>query len=80
MLFTCVIIAAIQSYAAASDPPVFLSSDRSLNPFSDPFIQRFMSMDRSQLYAMPPMSDADFLAALSSNDDTLGGENSCYDR
>ena len=53
---------------------VFLPSDRSLNPFSDPFIQRIISMDREKLYAIPQMDDDDFLRQLSQDDDTLGGE------
>ncbi len=52
---------------------VFLPSDRSLNPFSDPFIQRIINMDRDKLYAIPQMDDNEFLSQLIRNDDTLGG-------
>ena len=53
---------------------VFLPSDRSLNPFSDRFIQRIISMDREKLYAIPQMNDNEFLLQLSQDDDTMGGE------
>ena len=52
---------------------VFLPMDRSGNPFSDPFIQRIVNMDRAKLSAIPQMSDDAFLAPLASGDDTLGG-------
>ena len=52
---------------------VFLPRDRSENPFSDPFIQRIVNMDRAKLSAIPRMSDDAFLAQLASGDDTLGG-------
>ena len=53
---------------------VFLPSDRSLNPFNDPFIQRIINMDRDKLYAIPQMDDNEFLLQLMHNDDTFGGE------
>ncbi len=53
---------------------VFLPSDKSLNPFSDPFIQRVVNMNRNKLYTIRPMDDDEFLLKLIHNDDTLGGE------
>ena len=53
---------------------VFLPTQRSENPFSDPFIQRIINMDRAKLSAIPQMSDDAFLAQLATGDDTLGGQ------
>jgi hypothetical protein len=61
-------------YVTTLAQTLFLPSDRSLNPFSDPFIQRIINMDRDKLYAIPPMDDNEFLLQLSRNDDTLGGK------
>ncbi|CAF1131207.1 unnamed protein product [Adineta steineri] len=60
-------------YATTLDHPVFLPTDRSLNPFSDRFIQRVINMDRQKLYNIPQMDDDEFLLELMHNDDTLGG-------
>ena len=53
---------------------VFLPMERSENPFSDPFVQRIINMDRAKLFGIPQMSDDAFLAQLASDDDTLGGQ------
>ena len=45
-----------------------------MNPFGDSFVQRVINMDRTKLYAIPQMSDEDFLMELTNNDDTLGGK------
>lgn len=58
--------------------PVFLSADRSLNPFSDPFIQLVVNMDRNKLHTISQIDDHEFLLQLSRNDDSLGGK--CYVR
>ncbi|CAF0856564.1 unnamed protein product [Adineta steineri] len=60
-------------YATTLGHPVFLPTDRSLNPFSDRFIQRVINMDRQKLYNIPQMDDNEFLLELMNNDDTLGG-------
>ncbi|CAF4600665.1 unnamed protein product [Rotaria socialis] len=67
------VILATDVYANSIAHTVFLPSDRSLNPFSDHFIQRVINMDREKLFAIPQMDDAEFLVALSRNDDSLGG-------
>ena len=69
-----VVIIATDVYATSIAHTVFLPSDRSLNPFSDRFIQRVINMDREKLFAIPQMDDAEFLLELSRNDDSLGGE------
>ena len=63
-----------RSHGTSLAQSVFLPSDRSLNPFSDPFIQRIISMDRKKLYAIPQMDDNDFLLQLNQDDDTMGGK------
>jgi hypothetical protein len=61
-------------YATTLAHTVFLPSDRSLNPFSDTFIQRIINMDRDKLHAIPQIDDNEFLLQLTLNDDSLGGE------
>ncbi|CAM4857031.1 unnamed protein product [Rotaria socialis] len=68
------VILATDVYANSIAHTVFLPSDRSLNPFSDHFIQRVINMDREKLFAIPQMDDAEFLVALSRNDDSLGDD------
>ncbi|CAF3833673.1 unnamed protein product [Rotaria magnacalcarata] len=67
------VILATDVYATSIAHTVFLPSDRSLNPFSDQFIQRVINMDREKLFSIPQMDDAEFLLKLSRNDDSLGG-------
>lgn len=50
---------------------VFLPSDRSLNPFSDPFTQKIINMDRHKLHGIPQVDDKEFLSKLANNDDIL---------
>ena len=53
---------------------VFLPTDRSVNPFSDRFVQKVINMDRDQLYSIPQLEDNQMLLQLVQNDDTLGGK------
>lgn len=46
---------------------VFLPSDVSLNPFSDPFIQRMANMDRSELHRIIQLNDSEYALKLLQN-------------
>lgn len=54
---------------------VFLSSDKSLNPFNDGFVQKIVYMDRKKFRAITTMDVSEIhLADLLQNDDALDGE------
>jgi hypothetical protein len=59
----------IQAHATSLVHNVFLPSTRSSNPFSDRFIQRVISMDRSKLYAIHQMDDDKLLSKIAHNED-----------
>jgi len=50
---------------------VFLPSDKSLNPFSDPFIQKIINMDRNKLHGIMKVDDKELFMKLMQNDDIL---------
>lgn len=72
----CMLLVAMidSGYASSLAHSVFLPSDRSSNPFSDPFIQQVTNMDRDKLYSIPQMEDNQFLFHLIKDDDILDSE------
>jgi hypothetical protein len=65
----------INAHATSLAHTVFLPSDKSLNPFSDRFIQKIANMDRKKLNAIVEMDGNDLLLLqLMQNDNALDGE------
>ena len=66
---------AIPAQATSLAHTVFLPSDKSVNPFSDRFIQKVVHMDRKRLNTIVQIDgDEVFLLQLMQNDRALDGK------